>query len=169
MSYIAQGFNVANKSPMQVTLIKRKQFSVFWAVIGFIVCVLPLLIYLIIYALEDDQMVTITVTGASTGQLAGTPPLTYSGALSAPQPPNYPDAPRSPDGNYWWDGQAWQLIPQSEQTGPMGQPPTGPMGQPPTGPMGQPPTGPMGQPPTGPMGQPPTGPMGQPPTGPMGY
>jgi hypothetical protein len=20
------------------------------------------------------------------------------------------DAPRSPDGNYWWDGSAWQLV-----------------------------------------------------------
>jgi hypothetical protein len=24
-------------------------------------------------------------------------------------------AERSPDGNYWWDGSAWQLIPENER------------------------------------------------------
>ena len=137
MSYIAQGYSIANKTPMQVTLVKRKQFSVLWAVIGFLVCVLPLLIYLIVYALESDQMVTITVAGAqppnATGQLALSPPLTYSGALGTPQPMSYENAPRSPDGFYWWDGQTWRPIPQGEQPGQSGQfyqaPPTRPMQQ----------------------------------------
>lgn len=147
MSYIAQGFSVANKTPMQVTLIKRKEFSVLWAVIGFIICLLPLLIYLIIYASESDQMVVITVAGAP--QVASTVPL-----VGATQPAAYLNAPRSPDGYYWWDGQAWQPIPQ---TGPMPQqPPTGPM-QPydPYGQGQQPPTGPVQYP--NPYGQ--TGPM----------
>lgn len=126
MSYIAQGYSVANKTPMQVTLIKRKEFSAFWAVIGFLFCVLPLLIYLIVYALESDQMVTITVAGAQPmpvtgylapsqplGQTAPSQPLTSSGALGASAPVNFESAPRSPDGLYWWDGQAWQLIPQA--------------------------------------------------------
>ena len=65
-SYITQGFTVVNKTATNVTLIKRKQFSVLWAVIGFIVCVLPLLIYLIVYASQSDQVVEIVlVSGAS--------------------------------------------------------------------------------------------------------
>ena len=34
--YIAHGFIVANRTPTSVTLSKRKEFSVLWAVIGFI-------------------------------------------------------------------------------------------------------------------------------------
>lgn len=131
MSYIAQGYSVANKTPMQVTLVKRKEFSVFWAVIGFIFCLLPLVIYLIVYALQTDQMVTITVAGAQstpvTGQLAlsqplgpfaPSQPLTSSGALGASMSVNFETAPRSPDGFYWWDGQAWQLVPQARPINP---------------------------------------------------
>ena len=123
MSYIAQGYNVANKTPMQVTLIKRKQFSYFWAVIGFIFCLLPLVIYLIVYALESDQMAVITVAGvqqpSTTGQLNPSQPLTSSGVLTGGPSTDYLNAPRSPDGLYWWDGQAWQLVPQDASTGPM--------------------------------------------------
>ena len=60
-SYITQGFTVVNKTAANVTLIKRKQFSTLWAVIGFVVCVLPLLIYLIVYAAQSDQVVEIVV------------------------------------------------------------------------------------------------------------
>jgi hypothetical protein len=60
-SYITQGFSVVNKTSTSVTLVKRKQFSALWAVIGFLVCVLPLLIYLIVYAMQKDQVVEIVV------------------------------------------------------------------------------------------------------------
>lgn len=64
-SYITQGFAVANKTSASATLIKRKQFNVLWAVLGFIVCVLPLLIYLIVYASQSDQVVEIVVSATS--------------------------------------------------------------------------------------------------------
>lgn len=108
MGYIAQGFNIANRTPTSVTLIKRKEFSVLWAVIGFIVCVLPLLIYLIVYATESDQMVVITLMGMQPAR-AG-----IAAAASIPL-----TAARSPDGQYWWDGQQWR--PMSQGTSPMGQ------------------------------------------------
>lgn len=60
-SYITQGFTVVNKTGTSVTMVKKKQFSVMWAVIGFIVCVAPLLIYLIVYAMQSDQVVEIFV------------------------------------------------------------------------------------------------------------
>jgi hypothetical protein len=60
-SYITQGYTVMNKTATAVTLIKRKQFSTLWAVLGFIVCILPLLIYLIVYASQSDQVVEIVV------------------------------------------------------------------------------------------------------------
>lgn len=60
-SKITQGFTVVNKTPTSATLVKKKQFSIMWAVIGFIVCVLPLLIYLIVYAMQSDEVVEIVV------------------------------------------------------------------------------------------------------------
>lgn len=73
--YIAQGFSLANRTPTTVTLIKRKHFSVFWGVIGFLFCVLPLLIYLIVYSFENDQMVIITLAGAPAAGMYGGPSM----------------------------------------------------------------------------------------------
>ena len=65
-SYIAQGFTIANKGPDSATLQKRKEFKIVWAVIGFLLCLLPLLIYLIIYATQPEiQIVEIQVIPAS--------------------------------------------------------------------------------------------------------
>jgi hypothetical protein len=52
--YLAQGFTVANRTTTSVTLQKRKEFSVLWAVLGFLICLLPLLIYLVVYATRPD-------------------------------------------------------------------------------------------------------------------
>lgn len=49
---------------------------------------------------------------------SGGAPAPASGGMAPPPPPPGPaipaDAPRSPDGNYWWDAPAnkWQLIPK---------------------------------------------------------
>ena len=40
-SYLAQGFIVANRSATSVTLQKKKEFKVVWAIIGFVLCLLP--------------------------------------------------------------------------------------------------------------------------------
>lgn len=114
--YIAQGFNVANRTPTSVTLVKRKEFSVLWAVIGFIICLLPLLIYLIVYAAQSDQMVTITLAGAQ-------PAAGYSAtpAIAAPATAASSSGYQlSPDGQYFWDGQQWRPVAQlPAQTGPL--------------------------------------------------
>jgi hypothetical protein len=60
-SYITQGYVVVNKTATTATLMKKKEFSALWAVIGFLICVLPLLIYIIIYAMESDKVVEIVV------------------------------------------------------------------------------------------------------------
>lgn len=62
LSYLAKGFVVANKTKSSATLQKKKEFSVMWAVIGFVACMLPLLIYLIVYATKPDvEIVEISV------------------------------------------------------------------------------------------------------------
>lgn len=60
--YLAQGYVVANKTATRATLQKPKEFSVLWAVVGLLLCALPLLIYLIVYAMQPDvQIVEIIV------------------------------------------------------------------------------------------------------------
>ena len=116
---VVQGFSVASREPSSVTMVKRKQFSALWAVIGFVLCVLPLLIYLIVYACEQDQIVFIRVAHAPP-LTAAVPPLTpdrkfwwdgsawQDAAALAP-----PGAPRTPDGAMWWDGVEWRPIAKS--------------------------------------------------------
>ncbi len=61
-SYLAQGFVVANRTASGVTLQRNKEFKILWAVIGFLLCILPLLIYLIVYATKPDvEIVEISV------------------------------------------------------------------------------------------------------------
>ena len=162
--YIAQGYVIANRTPTSITLVKRKEFSITWLVIGFFLCLIPLLIYLIVYAAETDKMVVISL-GAPAQQ--GSAPY-VGGAYGTPQlmgPPT--GAPRSPDGNYWWDGQAWQPV-QAPATGsaPLyGAPsaPYNPSSSPYSQPYGSQPYGATGQPPypgaSGPYAPPP--PSGQ--------
>ncbi len=96
--YISQGFSVQSRTPESVTLFKKKEFSILWLVVGFLLCIIPLLVYLIIYANEKDQMVIIRV--AQEGELTS-PGMTAS--LPAPE-----DLTWSTDRKMWWDGNAWQ-------------------------------------------------------------
>lgn len=61
-SYLAQGYVVANRTADSVTLQKKKEFNILWAVVGFVLCLLPLLIYLIVYVTKPDvEIIEITI------------------------------------------------------------------------------------------------------------
>src|SRR5258708_19515427 len=76
-------------------MLKRKEFSILWLVIGLLLCLVPLLIYLIIYASESDKMVQIYLADPATGPAVVQPP---AGQLS-------------PDGRWRWDGLQWVPVP----------------------------------------------------------
>ena len=63
-SYVVQGYVLAAES---ATMTKRKEFSVLWAVVGFLICLIPLLIYVIIYASETDKVVEIRLVSSAGG------------------------------------------------------------------------------------------------------
>jgi len=70
-SWITQGFHVANKTDTTAVMQKNKEFSVLWAVVGLILCLLPLLIYLIVYACQPDVEVVEIVVSPSSAPLTG--------------------------------------------------------------------------------------------------
>jgi|GEM_PF-2335301 len=79
--YIAEGYVIQNRTPDAVVLFKKKEFSILWAVIGLVICFIPLLVYLIVYAADSDKLVEIRV--------------------------DIPVTQWSDDGRYWWDGTQW--------------------------------------------------------------
>lgn len=61
-TYLAKGFVVANSTPEKVVMQKKKEFKALWAIVGFILCVLPLLIYIIVYVIQPDvEIVEISI------------------------------------------------------------------------------------------------------------
>jgi hypothetical protein len=143
MSYIAQGFSVSNRSAESVTLFKKKEFNILWAVIGFFLCLLPLLVYCIVYATQNDQMIVIKVAStATTPGLGAASSVTWSDdrqwwwdgsrwrdtQLELP-----PDAILAEDGHTWWDGVEWRAVPaeDAETTEPRVEAPAAPPAPPP--------------------------------------
>jgi hypothetical protein len=141
MSYIAQGFSVSNRSADSVTLFKKNEFNVLWAVIGFFLCLLPLLVYCIIYATQSDQMIVIKVASVTPG-LSAASSATWSDdrewwwdgsrwrdtQLELP-----PDVIFAEDGRTWWDGLEWRAVPaqDAEAMAPRAEAPAEPPAPPP--------------------------------------
>lgn len=75
-------------------MFKKKDFSILWLVIGLLLCLLPLLIYLIVYAAESDKMVQIYLANPATAPTVA--------------PPAYGQV--SPDGHWQWNGAQWVPV-----------------------------------------------------------
>jgi hypothetical protein len=126
-SLVADGYHIANQTEVETTLFKRKEFSTLWLIVGLLLCVVPLLIYLLIYALEKDSMVIIQlrprpVPGQSPmprpEDLAWTPDRSHwwDGERWHDPTERYPaSAPLSGDGSTWWDGTTWRPKPPAAQ------------------------------------------------------
>jgi hypothetical protein len=136
MSYVAQGYVVSNQTEDATTLFKKKEFNVVWAVIGFFLCLLPLLIYCIVYASQSDEMMVIRVDPAAAAAnptpMLATPAV---GAVTTVETLTWsedrkfwwdgstwiraeqtipPGAQLSPDSTQWWDGHSWRTVPSTD-------------------------------------------------------
>jgi hypothetical protein len=114
-SYIAQGFTVQSRTETSATMFKKKEFSVLWAVVGLLLCIVPLLVYLIVYATQKDQMVQIVMARAAPAihwnddftqwyDQAGSQWRSTASGLPA-------GVPISEDGAYFYNGSTWILRP----------------------------------------------------------
>ena len=103
MSYVAQGFVVSTQTADTTTLFKKKEFNILWAVIGFFLCLIPLLIYCIVYATQSDEMIVIRIDPSAAMSMA---PGTVPG-LSQPSNTDVELLTWSEDRKYWWTGTTW--------------------------------------------------------------
>lgn len=123
--YVSTGFVATNRTSTEVVLIKKKEFSIPMLIIGLLLCVIPLILYLIVYALQQDQivilrLVTSTSLAADSGPASPTvEQLEWSDDRTrwrkgtewvdvASEIP--PACPLSDDKRQWWDGMAWRVV-----------------------------------------------------------
>jgi len=116
--YLASGFEVMDRTPASVTLIKRKQISVgwliTWLVVGIFTALIPFFIYLIVYATQSDQIIELHLVPERTGHRAQVPLSTPDSseqviqAVDTQHGVNGSDVRMSPDRSMWWDGQDWR-------------------------------------------------------------
>lgn len=117
-SYIAQGFTIQNRGEDFALMFKQKEFNVLWAVIGFFLCLLPLLIYAIVYATQKDQLVEIRVVRRA-GEIHWSEDRehwwdgTTWNHVDTALPPGIQV---SPDGHHFWDGASWRAHPAKTAT-----------------------------------------------------
>lgn len=60
--YVKRGFRVVSQTDTTAQLVKPKKFSLFWAVVWFLLAVFPFIIYLLWYAAKKDETVYLEVT-----------------------------------------------------------------------------------------------------------
>lgn len=77
--------------------VKPKQISlaaiVILLLVGWLLLWIPLIVYLIVFALTSDTRVSVVLT-----------------SIQAPVLVPAPAGLRSDDGRWWWDGQQWQAV-----------------------------------------------------------
>jgi hypothetical protein len=116
--YSTRGYFLVNKTDTMAMLRKPKEFNVLIAILGFLFCVVGLVIYAIVYSMQSDQVVEIRVVERQTPKymLSDDRRWWWDGSqwqdtqLRVP-----PGAERSEDTTQWWDGTSWRPVPTGER------------------------------------------------------
>ena len=61
IKYVRQGFIVVSQTDTTAQLVKHKKFSLFWAVIWFLLAIVPLILYILYYMAKKDEQVFLVV------------------------------------------------------------------------------------------------------------
>jgi hypothetical protein len=117
-NYSAQGYLLANKTDTSALMRKPKEFNILIAILGFLFCVVGLIVYAIVYTMQSDQVIEIQVVEPQTPKymLSDDRRWWWDGAQwQDTQQSVPPGAERSEDGTRWWDGTTWRPVPASER------------------------------------------------------
>jgi hypothetical protein len=117
-NYSAQGYYLVTRTDTSATMRKPKQFNVLIAILGFLFCVVGLVIYAIVYAMQSDQVVEIRVVEPHTPRHTLSDDRRWWWDGHQWQDTHFrvpPGAERSPDATHWWDGTTWRPVPPGER------------------------------------------------------
>jgi hypothetical protein len=117
-NYSAQGFLLANKTDTSALMRKPKEFNVLLAILGFLFCVVGLIVYAIIYTMQSDQVVEIQLVEPQRPKHMLSDDRRWwwdGGQWQDTQQSVPPGAERSQDGTRWWDGTTWRPVPARER------------------------------------------------------
>jgi hypothetical protein len=98
-AYIAQGYTVMMQTETSIIMVKKKELNMVWMIVGFFLCVIPMVYELIRYSRDEDKVIEIKLQ-----PLGGT----ASPAIPSETEPGRPVL--SDDGKSYWDGAKWQPI-----------------------------------------------------------
>ena len=70
-NYAMKGFSITSKTSKRAVLYKKKEFSMLMAVIGFVMCVIGLVIYAILFSLKDDEVIEVVVSAPVADVIGG--------------------------------------------------------------------------------------------------
>lgn len=143
--HLARGFVVVGRTDRFAVLRKGKRFNPGYALLGSLFCGVGLLLYLLLYGVQSDEVVEVSMSepGHGVADLSDDRRWWWDGERwEDTEQAVPPGRRRSPDGAYWWDGVAWRPVPAAERRwwSPLGDQPLGdlpsPLGQlsPPPGP-----------------------------------
>lgn len=59
--YVQMGYRLTSQTARSAQLVKPKKFNIMWAIIWFVLAIVPLLIYLLYYAFKWDHQVYLIV------------------------------------------------------------------------------------------------------------
>ncbi|HWY90237.1 MAG TPA: hypothetical protein VNY31_06150 [Solirubrobacteraceae bacterium] len=104
LSYVGQGYQPAMRTETSALLIKKKELSIVWVLVGLFLCFIPLVIELVRYYKDEDLVVEVRLVPAGEGDA---PPLTQS---APPSDAQGSEPHLSADGKQWWDGTRWHRV-----------------------------------------------------------
>jgi hypothetical protein len=116
--YLARGFVVVGRTDRSAVLRKGKRFNPVYAALSSLFCGVGLLVYLLVYAAQSDEVVEVAVSqpGHGVADLSDDRRWWWDGERwEDTERVVPPGRRRSRDGAYWWDGVAWRPVPAAER------------------------------------------------------
>jgi hypothetical protein len=64
-AYVAQGYTVMSHTETSIVMVKKKELNMVWMIVGFFICLIPMIIELVRYSKDEDKVIEIRLEPAS--------------------------------------------------------------------------------------------------------